>query len=241
MGLSSILLRDLDLITASQIAGLTIENLSTSSGSLQLLNSTNSGRLRFTDIGTTGMILEQTGNADFTIQHTSGSTGNIVITNTKGGNNSSITISAILSIFSDAIRVGTTTDTTAGNIRWNGSFFEGYTGTSWVRFHDKPVTTLTDGANISWDASNSNLATVTLGGDRALNNPTNLVNGQRYTLIVKQDGTGSRTLDLTTASLIKIPSDEYPVYTTTANAIDVLEFFFDGTNLYLVNAKYNFI
>ena len=35
-------------------------------------------------------------------------------------------------IFTSSIRLGTTTDTTAGNVRWTGSDFQGYTGSAWV-------------------------------------------------------------------------------------------------------------
>lgn len=37
-------------------------------------------------------------------------------------------------ISSGYVRVGTTADTTAGNIRLNGTDFEGYTGSAWVKF-----------------------------------------------------------------------------------------------------------
>lgn len=60
-----------------------------------------------------------------------------------------------------------------------------------------PVT-LTDAATIATDASLGNLMRVTLGGNRTLGNPTNAVDGQLVTWMVKQDGTGSRTLTMDT-------------------------------------------
>ncbi len=48
------------------------------------------------------------------------------------------------------------------------------------------VTTLTDAANISVDFAASNNFTVTLAGNRVLNNPTNLVAGQSGVIYVKQ-------------------------------------------------------
>ena len=90
--------------------------------------------------------------------------------------------------------------------------------------------TLTDGANIDWDVSAGVMATVTLGGNRTLNNPTNLVNGATYLLIVKQDGDGSRTLDYGDA--YKFGDGEAPTLSTDANAIDIIAFLCDGTNLY---------
>jgi hypothetical protein len=96
-------------------------------------------------------------------------------------------------------------------------------------------TTLTDASSISWDASTNQAATVTLGGNRTLSNPTNLQAGASYTLIVKQDGTGSRTLAYDSA--YKWPSGTAPVLTTTANATDILTFITDGTNMYGVAQK----
>lgn len=62
------------------------------------------------------------------------------------------------------------------------------------------ATTLTDGATINLDASLGNLFRVTLGGNRTLAAPTNATDGQRIILEVIQDGTGGRTLTLTTGS-----------------------------------------
>jgi len=56
------------------------------------------------------------------------------------------------------------------------------------------ITTLTDGATISTDASVGNTFRVTLGGNRTLANPTNPLDGQMLLFIVTQDGTGGRTL-----------------------------------------------
>lgn len=55
---------------------------------------------------------------------------------------------------------------------------------------------LTDGANIAWDMSLGYNAAVTLGGNRTLSAPSNPVEGRTYSLAIKQDGTGSRTLAL---------------------------------------------
>jgi hypothetical protein len=89
--------------------------------------------------------------------------------------------------------------------------------------------TLTDGATINWDTSSGQVATVTLGGNRAIAAPTNLRVGT-YILHVIQDATGSRTL--TWNSVFKWTAAVAPVLTTTANARDVFSFVSDGTNLY---------
>jgi hypothetical protein len=90
--------------------------------------------------------------------------------------------------------------------------------------------TLTDGASIAWNMASGGNATVTLGGARALANPTNLTAGTTYTLIVKQDGTGGRTL--TYGATYKWTFGTAPTLSTAINAIDVLTFYYDGTNLY---------
>jgi hypothetical protein len=53
---------------------------------------------------------------------------------------------------------------------------------------------LTDGATINWDASSGLIARVTLGGNRTMAFPTNLVEGDTFTIFVVQDGSGNRTL-----------------------------------------------
>ena len=55
------------------------------------------------------------------------------------------------------------------------------------------LTTETDGATVTLDWSTGNQGIVTLGGNRTLAF-SNLQTGQRYTLWIKQDGTGTRTL-----------------------------------------------
>lgn len=95
--------------------------------------------------------------------------------------------------------------------------------------------TLTDGATVTWAlAGIINNAKVTLGGNRTLDF-TGLVAGMSGTLVVIQDGTGSRTLGVPTGDCTnKVISGGAGVITlsTAANAIDVLTFSYDGTNCY---------
>jgi hypothetical protein len=90
--------------------------------------------------------------------------------------------------------------------------------------------TLTDGPTISWDLFSGSVAQVTLAGLRSLNAPINQSPGAAYTLIVKQDGTGNRTLAFD--STYKFPGSTDPVITTASNAIDIVSFISDGTNMY---------
>lgn len=89
---------------------------------------------------------------------------------------------------------------------------------------------LTDGASISWNLNTQQAARVTLGGNRTLANPTNQVAGGTYILRVIQDGTGSRTLGY--GSAYKWANGIAPTLSTAANAVDLLSFYSDGTNLY---------
>ena len=91
------------------------------------------------------------------------------------------------------------------------------------------ATTLTDGATIDWNLAANQVGIVTLGGNRTLNAPTNQAAGATYIIIIKQDGTGSRTL--TWNSAYKFPGGTDPTLTTAANAIDVVSFVSDGTNM----------
>lgn len=92
------------------------------------------------------------------------------------------------------------------------------------------VNNLTDAATISWDLSLGAMAIVTLTDNRALANPTNLVSGASYILIVKQDGSGSRTLSF--GSTYKFSEGLDPVLSASPNAVDIITFLCDGTALY---------
>jgi hypothetical protein len=94
---------------------------------------------------------------------------------------------------------------------------------------------LTDGATINWNLNTQQACAVTLAGNRTLANPTNLQAGGTYTLIVTQDGTGSRTLAFGTA--YKWPGGTPPTLSATAAAIDILTFISDGTSMFGVCQK----
>jgi hypothetical protein len=82
--------------------------------------------------------------------------------------------------------------------------------------------TLTDAATIATDLSLGNQFQVTLGGNRTLGAPTNVVAGQSGVIRVVQDATGSRTLAYN--SVFKFPGGTAPTLTTTANAVDLLAY-----------------
>jgi hypothetical protein len=94
--------------------------------------------------------------------------------------------------------------------------------------------TLTDGGTINWNVRLGN-AQVTLGGNRTLAAPTNLVAGMTYTLMVIQDGTGSRTL--TWNSAYKFAGGTAPTLSTGTGKVDIFEFYTNGTNLYCTSQQ----
>jgi hypothetical protein len=89
------------------------------------------------------------------------------------------------------------------------------------------ITALTDGATITPNFNNANNFSVTLGGNRTLANPTNLVAGQSGVIVITQDATGSRTLAY--GSYFKFPGGTAPTLTTTASAVDVLAYYVEST------------
>lgn len=89
---------------------------------------------------------------------------------------------------------------------------------------------LKDEATITWDLNNGTIATVTLAGNRTLANPKNMIAGGTYIFIVKQDGTGSRTLGYGTA--YQWPGGTDPVLSTAASSVDIITFVSDGAVMY---------
>ena len=89
------------------------------------------------------------------------------------------------------------------------------------------VSALTDGATITPDFALANNFSVTLGGNRTLANPTNLVAGQSGVIKITQDGTGSRTLAF--GSYWDFAAGAAPTLTTTAAAVDILAYYVDST------------
>jgi len=88
---------------------------------------------------------------------------------------------------------------------------------------------LTDAANISTNLFSGKQFQVTLAANRTLDNPTNARVGDKWSLKVVQDGTGSRTL--TYGALYKFVGGTAPTLTTTAGRTDILNFEYDGTDI----------
>ena len=93
---------------------------------------------------------------------------------------------------------------------------------NWTGSQRGAVTALTDASTITVDFSSSNNYSVTLGGNRTLQNPINRVAGQSGSIFITQDGTGSRTLAYD--NVWHFPGGTVPTLSTAANAVDRLDY-----------------
>ena len=123
-----------------------------------------------------------------------------------------------------------------------------FDGTSLVEFNDGayskftamayfPEATLTDASTISWNVLTSPVAKVTLGANRTLGAATGAQAGQFVSLLVIQDGTGSRGLTFNAAYEFK--ADTAPTLTTTAAKGDLFVFRYNGSKFLEVGRNLN--
>ena len=116
--------------------------------------------------------------------------------------------------------------------------FHQYDGTSILEINDggyarftaaaiNPEATLSDGSTVSWNGLTQPVAKVTLAGNRTMAAASGGVAGQFISLLVIQDGTGSRTLTWNAA--YEFATDTAPTLTTTANLGDLFVFRYNGS------------
>lgn len=89
------------------------------------------------------------------------------------------------------------------------------------------------GFTIAW--SNGQKQRVTLAGTSMAITFTAPAGPGNFLLVLTQDGTGSRTV--TWPATAKWPGGTAPVLSTPANSVDIISFFYDGTNYYGQIAK----
>ena len=109
--------------------------------------------------------------------------------------------------------------------------------TSFTRAALHPEQTLTDASTISWDVGTSPVSKVTITDNRTLGAATNAQTGQFISLLVIQDGTGSRTLAFNAAYEFK--DDTAPTLTTTASKGDLFVFRYNGSKFLEVGRNLN--
>ena len=127
-------------------------------------------------------------------------------------------------------RIVTATGADAQNAEANLTFDGSELDVSGTLKADKgyiPEATLTDGSTINWDMSTQSVCKVTLAGNRTIAAPSNSSTGQFASIIVIQDGTGSRTL--TWNAVYEFASDTAPTLSTTANKADLFVFRYNGS------------
>jgi len=164
----------------------------------------------------TGEIVIGTGSADATL--TSNGAHNLILDTNSGTNSSNITI----------------VDGANGDIEFTNN------GTGNVKFNDAayfPEATLTDASTISWDTQAAPVAKVTLTDNRTLGAGSNAVAGQFVSLLVIQDGTGSRTLSFN--AVYEFTEDTAPTLTTTASKGDLFVFRYNGSKFLEVGRNLN--
>lgn len=82
------------------------------------------------------------------------------------------------------------------------------------------INTLVDGATVTPIFGSNNNFTLTLGGNRAIANPTGPTPGQSGTIYLIQDSSGGRTV--TWGNTWRFQGNTAPTLSTTANAVDML-------------------
>jgi hypothetical protein len=154
-------------------------------------------------------------------------------------NASSATLSGVLAAVVDDTtpQLGGGLDLNSNNITGTGNVT--ITGTILPTKAYIAEATLTDGATIDWDMSTEAVAKVTLAGNRTLNAPTNGSTGQFASILVIQDGTGSRTL--TWNAVYEFTADTAPTLTTTANYGDLFTFRYNGAKWLEVGRNLNLV
>ncbi len=106
----------------------------------------------------------------------------------------------------------------------------------WTAGQSGEITALADAANIETDLALSNFFSVTLAGNRTLDNPTNIVSGQSGSIFITQDGTGTRTLAY--GSYWGFNGGNAPLLSTAGGSVDRLDYVVrTATSIHAVMSK----
>jgi len=124
-------------------------------------------------------------------------------------------------------------DFVSGSNQWTGAEVQnGFTDVAdsvqWI----DAKSTITYAASFTFNCSNSSLQQITLGGNSTMA-ISNAVAGGYYTLLVYQDGTGSRTLTLPTGKT------NGGTINATASSCSIVTFLYDGTNYFFSIGQYS--
>ena len=100
-----------------------------------------------------------------------------------------------------------------------------------------PEVALTDASTVTWDSLSQPVAKVTLAGNRTLGLPADSQTGAFISILLIQDGTGSRTVTFNAA--YEFTGDVAPTLTTTANKGDLFVFRYNGAKWLEVGRNLN--
>ena len=148
-----------------------------------------------------------------------GTSGNVLTSNgTTWSSTAPSAATGNVTIGNTTISLGGTA-TSVGNLTLTNTTVTNYTETLY---------TANTGTAITVSLTNGTVQQLTLTGNATITMPTASA-GKSFIIMLKQDGTGSRTV---TWSTVTWPSGTAPTITTTASKQDIFSFFSDGTNWY---------
>jgi hypothetical protein len=176
---------------------------------------------------------------------TSTTKGKIKLSNDLGGTADAPTVNSVGGVSSSTIGTINTTVSAATSSNTvstiikrdaSGNFSAGTINATSINtpIYASTPQSLIDASTISWNPTLGLNASVTLGGNRTLSFTSTPAAGSYGTLVVTQDATGGRTITLpsTTNKVLGSTSGTTIALSTTANAKDILNFYYDGTNCY---------
>ena len=136
---------------------------------------------------------------------------------------------------SGTLTLPTSTDTLVGRATTDTLTSKTLTNPTVTNYVETPYSANSSTA-ITLSLANGTVQIITLTGSATITMPT-AVSGKSFTLLLKQDATGSRTV---TWATVAWPSATAPTITSTASKMDKYVFISDGTYWYGSNAGQNY-